>query len=214
MRRLALIAAAALVAGCYGSPAGSASPASTVTAIPSAASATASASASPSGAADRCKFPHTVSVLDDSGYGLPKEEVLACLGRSDVKVTGWLAGPWNMRRNPNGVAPAWLGEWLGVGRILWLKPHPANDEICYASAGCVWMFLHSSNPSALPLSPDRWVTVTGHYDDPAAATCRWTDPGQGESWPMTPAEAVAYCRTHFVVTAIENAAPAGQSPMP
>ncbi len=231
MRRLTLIVAAALVAGCYGSPAGSAPPGSTAaasvarttTAAPSAPptatpttvptpSSPAATSPSPSKAAGPCEFPRTVFFLSDLGAGLPKTLIVGCLGRSDVRVTGWLAETWGFGALANGVTPAWLGEVGGLEKVLWLRPRPTDG--CFADTDCVWMFLHSPEATGLPLSPDRWVTVTGHFDDAAAATCRWTDPKNGTAWPLTPAEAVAYCRGNFVVTAIEDAAAPTENPMP
>ena len=41
------------------------------------------------------------------------------------------------------------------------------------------------------------VSVTGHYDDPAAETCRITADHSGS---VTPAEAIETCRNTFVVT--------------
>lgn len=49
----------------------------------------------------------------------------------------------------------------------------------------------------------HWVTVTGHFDDPAAETCTGTaDAGI----PATTAEAVGVCRSTLVVSAVARAA--------
>jgi hypothetical protein len=53
---------------------------------------------------------------------------------------------------------------------------------------------------------DRLVTVTAHYDDPAAATCHF-DPYQGPP-PEPPArEVVSVCRSTLVITAIYELQP-------
>lgn len=55
------------------------------------------------------------------------------------------------------------------------------------------------------LPTDRWLTVTGHFDDAAAATCRRTFP---EEWAYqeTPAMQTLRCRELFVVTSFEATA--------
>jgi hypothetical protein len=48
----------------------------------------------------------------------------------------------------------------------------------------------------------RWVQVTGHFDDPAASSCRKygpvEDPNTPSAWPFFD---VVACRQHFVLTA-------------
>ena len=199
-------------------------PSAAATLIPIAASSPRETAAAPSpqptiGTA-RCGFPTTVLVLTgrDPAWPETSTSILDCLGRSEIGVTGWLADPWGIGWGSPRVEPAWLGDMLAIWRVLWLKPMPTDPTGsplgCVEDTDCLWLHLTSPNASALPLSPDRWVTITGHFDDPAAATCHWIGPEQGYSTPLTKAEAVALCRSHFVVTAIEDAATGGPSPTP
>jgi hypothetical protein len=220
MRRLTILAAAVLVAGCYGAPAGSTLPSGDASAtpfgpemstlvpsvVPSASPSTPATSSPLPSRAAACGFPTTVLALtghDPAWPGTSMSTILECLGHSEIRVTGWLAEACCLGWGSPGVEPAWLGDMLAIGRVLWLKP--MVGEGCYADTSCVWMTLTSPNASELPLSPERWVTITGHFDDPAAATCYWTGLQGGYSVPLTKGEAVASCRSHFVVTAIEDA---------
>ncbi len=171
-------------------------------------------SPSPSRAIARCGFPTTILALTghDPAWPVTSTLILDCLGRSEIRVTGWLAAPWGIGWGSPGVEPAWLGDMLAIWRVLWLKP--MVGEGCYEDTDCLWMHLTSPNASSLSLTPDRWVTITGHFDDPAAASCYWTGSTGVYSVPLTKAEAVALCRSHFVVTAIDDANPVGSSPTP
>ena len=115
-------------------------------------------------------------------------------------VTGYLAPAWGIGGLANGVIPSWLGEWGGLKVVLWQKPRPADG--CVSDNDCVWMFLYASNPATVPLVPERWVQVTGHFDDPLASTCRAA--GTASVAVTTDAQAVATCRGHFVVTEIRT----------
>ena len=116
-------------------------------------------------------------------------------------MTGYLAPPWGIGGLSNGVTPSWLGEWAGLESVLWVKPHPA--EGCPTDQDCVWSYLFAPDSAAIQLTPDRWVTVTGHFDDPRSLTCRAT--GTGYDAVPTDAEAIVTCREHFVVTEMRTA---------
>jgi hypothetical protein len=53
---------------------------------------------------------------------------------------------------------------------------------------------------------DRLLTVTAHYDDPAAATCDF-DPYQGPPPEPSADEVVNVCRSTLVITGIEDLKP-------
>lgn len=243
MRRPTLLVAAVLVAACYGAPAGSITPSGMATEVaiatstptvsqsavplltPSSTAATIptptgaptkppSLSPSPRKTAAQCGFPTTVSALTghDPAWPLTSAAIVDCLGRSEIRMSGWLAAPWGIGWGSPGIEPPWLGDMLAIGRVLWLKPMVTDG--CYVDTDCLWMYLTSPNASTLPLTPDRWVTITGHFDDPVAATCYWTGLQGVYSVPLTKAEAVAVCRSHFVVTTIVDAAPPGPSQIP
>ena len=145
----------------------------------------------------------TVTVLGGWTEEWPSSQLADCFGSADLELTGYLAPLGGLGGVSSGVQPTWLGEWSGLESVLALKSHPL--EGCDPAQGCTWLFLYAPDASVLPLSPDRWVNVTGHFDDPVAQTCRATmnEPG----FPSTDAEAIATCRSHFVVTAIRTIPP-------
>jgi hypothetical protein len=135
------------------------------------------------------------------------DHLLACFGHTDIVVTAYIAPPEGIGGTSNGITPAWLGEWSGLPVVLSSKPSTIDG--CREEFSCPWMFIFASKPALLPLTPERWVSVTGHFDDPASATCRATPGYDGGDGPATDAEAIAICRGHFVITEIRTvAAPA------
>ncbi|MEO8468679.1 MAG: hypothetical protein ABI573_03310 [Chloroflexota bacterium] len=115
-------------------------------------------------------------------------------------MTGWLAPSWGIGGISSGIVPAWLGDW-DQEPVLWLKPHPADG--CNLEDDCVWIFVHVQPGSGLTLGPpERWVELTGHLDDPVAATCDWT--GVGE--PIATEAVVPICRARFVATSVSDVA--------
>jgi hypothetical protein len=124
----------------------------------------------------------------------------ARFGRNDVRVRGWLAAAWGIGGLRTGVTPSWLGE-MPTGPVLWQKPR--NPDGCFDDDDCVWIFSHVQPGSGVTLGKrERWVTLTGHFDDPAARTCAWD--GQTNSR-IIRATAVRMCRDAFVVTSVRNA---------
>jgi hypothetical protein len=215
-----LAVTAILLAGCAGvSPSPSPSPFPFETAVPTSSSGlaggpTPSASPAPTlgpdptiaglpTSAPGCVLP--VTVAEFGGWpGSPLiEHILSCFGNRALVVTGYLAPAWGIGGLSNGVTPSWLGEWDGLEVVLWEQPRPSGG--CSADGDCLWMFLFAPKPAALKLTPERWVTLTGHFDDPLASTCRAT--GQGPDAVTSDAAAIATCRGHFVVTDIESVAP-------
>ena len=125
----------------------------------------------------------------------------ACIGAADVRVVGWLAPPWGIGGTLIGIEPTWLGEPI-TDPVLWLKPH--NPDGCFLADDCFWVFVHIRPGSGVAFTvPERWVEVTGHFDDPVARTCRWD--GHTND-PVAPQRAVETCRDAFVVTAVRDAA--------
>ena len=96
-----------------------------------------------------------------------------------------------MEGNPE---PAWL---LNAGaNQLWLSPNDTNFD--YSTPAVL-------SPPLIPPDPAwtrTWVEVTGHYDDPAATSCR-RDPFPGElSYWYGQQAIIDQCRMTFVVTKV------------
>lgn len=125
----------------------------------------------------------------------------ACFGAGDVRVFGWVAPAWGVGGLSSGIVPSWIGEW-STDPVLWLKPR--NPTGCYTESDCVWIFIHIRPGWGAVFSlPERWVQVTGHFDDSVAKTCVWD--GHTNA-PITPQHAIETCRNAFVVTAVVDAA--------
>jgi hypothetical protein len=56
---------------------------------------------------------------------------------------------------------------------------------------------------SLPM--DGWLTIRGHFDDPASATCSWSYQSDGGGRSEPPEVQVRRCRDRFVVTSVEPA---------
>jgi len=76
-------------------------------------------------------------------------------------------------------------------------------------AGVDGPLLVRASPTLGRLPDATWLEITGHFDDPAAASCQrsWTEGESGAPSPETAAEQVFSCREQFVITAF-HAVPA------
>ena len=79
------------------------------------------------------------------------------------------------------------------------KPDASYD--CGGQGGCPWVFVHVPPGSSLTFNArGRWVKVTGHIGDPAAAACHYVYPSdstQNEKLPDSDAQ--RWCSEGFVV---------------
>jgi hypothetical protein len=95
---------------------------------------------------------------------------------------------------PTSIEPAWLAQ-PSADRVLRLSPIDDGD----------WSWLEAILDPSLRYRPGwegHWVTVTGHFDDPAAATCRMEPRLEEELWYPGHAQVVRDCRGRFVVTSV------------
>ncbi len=123
--------------------------------------------------------------------------------RAYVPTTEGLGGVsgWKM-------TPAWLADdWMGA--ILQPKPLTEQDQDAWLIARvppslgrCA---ITDEGAPACPFGQhlDGYVAVTGHFDDPAAATCKSAPWESGQDPGPSKAKMVARCRARFVVTRIE-----------
>jgi hypothetical protein len=124
------------------------------------------------------------------------ERALACFGRRELTLAAFV-------NRPDGIggasAFAITPSWIVSGNLIVF----GSAREVSAGFGDGPFFFVSTRPSAGDVQrryARRWVTIRGHFDDPAAATCRASGPAD-----VTPSktQAVAICRTMFVLTSIQ-----------
>lgn len=126
-------------------------------------------------------------------------------------IEGWLDSPPGMGFEGPIVEPVWLYYPPDLRMsTLWSDVPIEPDHACsQTNPSCGWFFVHIAPGSGVELvAPPRWVVVTGHIYDPAAATCHYVlasdDPG---GFIVKDSDAVAQCMSNFVVDSIEDAPP-------
>lgn len=128
-----------------------------------------------------------------------QSDPLACYGGEDVTVEGYLQGMGAVDCGP--LEPA----WMACERTVELRPleTASSTGIVLVARGTIPLMTAVLHPS-LGLYPDDVIgdamQITGHYDDPAALTCRYTDQ---EAAPEDPEAAVQDCRHRFVIVALQ-----------
>jgi hypothetical protein len=129
------------------------------------------------------------AVADASG-------IVACHGAEPFSFRAWSVPCDQGCYGYEGMAePAWLLQ--PTDNQLYLTPTATND-------GGWW-----SNAVVSPrLKVDRswasaWVELTGHYDDPAAATCRRQPTADELQWWSGQQALITQCRTTFVTTDVK-----------
>lgn len=130
-----------------------------------------------------------------------------CFGGSELVIRGWLDEPPGMGFEGPLIKPEWVAYPAAGLPTLWTGRPVEPDHVCPAAGlPCAWFFLHLNPASGLDLdiSP-REITVTGHLDDPAAATCHYTYDDNWEGDRPDDANAVAECRTKFIVVSFSDA---------
>ena len=132
----------------------------------------------------------------------------ACYGRTTLTFDAFVPRTWGLGGVAPPVLPTWLDPW--AGGLLQATGDLSGPAHGYGQGP----FLGVAVPPALgacgvtyeedpacPLAPhlNGWVRVSGHYDDPAALTCR-----VASTWPVPipRADTVAACRARFVLSAI------------
>ncbi|HKO33003.1 MAG TPA: hypothetical protein VJY85_04585, partial [Candidatus Limnocylindria bacterium] len=143
--------------------------------------------------------PRTCGPKPDDLLGLMSADSLwaaICFGDAPITVRGWSVACDGCYSRTAGM---WRTEWLaqpGDWGVIHLAPYKSNVW------GAMDGVLHPSARDQPPLA--RWLEVTGHFDDPEAASCRWTPTLADEYWYSGTADIVASCRARFVVTAVRE----------
>lgn len=128
----------------------------------------------------------------------------ACFGAEPMTLTGWTVGCHSCFLSgsfPEGSGqPPWLAQ-VPDETTLFLAP------VRLGSLGSITAVLDPSLRGAAVPSPFRQVEFTGHFDDPAAQTCRSTPKVFEEDWYGGKAVVIATCRAQFVVTELREIMP-------
>ena len=118
-----------------------------------------------------------------------------CFGDAPITVRGWSVPCTGCYVASQGKFET---EWLAQPNdrhVIHLAPIESSDW------GALDGVRHpSARGQSAPLS--RWLDVTGHFDDPEAASCRWIPTLVDEYWYTGTYDVVAGCRARFVVTSI------------
>jgi hypothetical protein len=161
-------------------------------------------------AADGTWAPEAAPVIDPEPdptreeCGAAPDDILGVMGRD----TRWLAAcfggrpltfrAWSSRcegcyyEGPGEFEPRWLMQ--PSDNLVFLSPIANGD----------WGTVEAVLPPSLERDErwrEHWVEVTGHYDDPAAASCRLEPAASDEIW-YDPIEVVNQCRGRFVITSV------------
>jgi hypothetical protein len=98
-------------------------------------------------------------------------------------------------------SPAWLALNVPRYALSGSVPTPGQEQITSFP-----MFMDPASGIVFPAA-GSFVRVTGHFNDPAAATCKVTPkPGSSVS-ALDPASVITACRASFVVTAVSEVTP-------
>jgi hypothetical protein len=137
--------------------------------------------------------PTTLAALAKIGAA----KAASCFGRSDLTISAYIGtcggcGGTTIYR--------WIPDWLGgMFAPLYLAADITTASTGMGDVGPAW-----PDPTRhLTIPPEKTpVTVTGHYEDPAASSCRVVPFGAIAGPLPSVDEAVMFCRRSLVVTAI------------
>jgi hypothetical protein len=119
---------------------------------------------------------------------LAPEERLACYGGRTIQFRASDYGCGSADGQPITFEPEWLKGSSGCG---FGGAQPGGD----------WLMLRFPPGASQGFGPGLTYDVIGHFDDPAAATCKGSSNDPDIAAPSN-AEAVVECRTEFVVESL------------
>jgi hypothetical protein len=119
---------------------------------------------------------------------------LACFGDQELELAGEFNGCFVA--DPATTAPAWLNH-TGCA----LVPQGYREGAVVPDPG--GLVMRMDGDVGMPHVIRAPIVVTGHFDDPAAATCRLI-PGASVIDPRPPELVVLQCRTQFVATGVSS----------
>ncbi len=119
---------------------------------------------------------------------------VACFGDAPFTFRAWSVGcPGCQPESSDQYEPAWLAN--PTTNPLFLQPIKSE-------AGSWRQVVTAPDLAIDPGWTGSWIEVTGHFDDPAAASCRWSPSYSSELYYTGQASFVESCRQQFVVTAV------------
>jgi hypothetical protein len=121
-----------------------------------------------------------------------------CYGDATISFRGW-STPCQMYCDSESDG--------GKSEPEWLAAPSANRLFLSLAQSDTNASIQAILPPALATSPpaawlDTWLEVRGHFDDAAAATCRYTPPQVGEPYYHSAESTVNACRQQFVVSSL------------
>jgi hypothetical protein len=188
---IATACVAFLVTACAATPAAVGSPSPAASTAPQVATPTASAAPTASGTTGCVNPPAnlaSVAALDEPGR-------LACYGGSTLTFEAVVSKPIQ----DCGVGPRIEPAWFCMPGVFLVDPNATADSTGGPLAA-YWNPASGLTPSSFPT--DRTLTITGHFDDPAASTCHVV-PGASAQPSASPDPLVLACREEFVVTSVQ-----------
>jgi hypothetical protein len=131
---------------------------------------------------------------------LPQAVRLACVGRRELRF-----GPVIVRREPSAEPVLGTPEWLATLSGLAIY----GEESSESSERALEIHVSPSLATSLPI--DKWLEVSGHFDDPAARDCK-----RASNDPQYPtgdsSDQILWCRQQFVITSSIDASPPTSTP--
>jgi hypothetical protein len=119
---------------------------------------------------------------------------LSCFGGSTITFDATVLKPIQ----DCGVGPRVSPMWFCFPGVFLAVPNAAPDSGLDPLAA-YWSPASGLTSKSFP--SEKTVRITGHFDDPAASSCRVTSVPKGQS-PEPPAAVVLGCREAFIVTAV------------
>lgn len=131
-------------------------------------------------------------------YGVYAEAAAGCWPGTEFRVAGFVATPEGLGgAAPFSIEPGWM-----VSRAHFL----ATTDAVGPEGGPVGPFFPVAVPPSLEAQvsalDQRWVRVSGHFDDAIANTCTVTPASPDPGTIPTAEQAIEICRTSFVLTAV------------
>jgi hypothetical protein len=106
----------------------------------------------------------------------------------------------------SGVCQDCFGEAAGKYAVKWLS-QPTDNQLLLSPIAFGDGWIEGVLPPSISLDPKwehQWLRVTGHFDDPAAARCRWEPGPDEEEWYGGAAEMIDQCRSRFVISEVQR----------